>query len=361
MQRAFSHTMRRPAAKRLAMAAWMAALSVEPAVAWIDFGALDLSGVADWIDENMGVVQDQLILPSAVEAEIVAAFQSQIDAWLVAADEALHDMHPEDMAELEPYLRVAAAHARDIPALADYANWLTARLDYFAAARQAVAAIPAPRPPVPEPVRRPAPSQPPPAPRTPAARPTPPRPAPPPPEVRQRRATHASSREEWRKRVSTKPKPAGAETLMPELKQAFRSAGVPPELVWIAEIESSMNPDARSPRGAVGLFQITAPTARSLGLATAPEDERRHPAKSADAAARYLRYLHGRFGSWPLALAAYNAGEGRVSGLLRQRKASDFDGIASALPMETRMYVPRVLETVRLREGVDPDRLPPPG
>lgn len=337
-----------------------AAFGLRPATAWIDIEAFDLSGVADWMDENMGTLQDKIILPSAIETEIVMAFRSQADAWLAAADDALREMHPEDMAELDPYLRTAAAHVREIPALADYADWLIARLDYFSAARQAVAAIPSP--PRPESIPRP-PADPRPADRRPppaARRPTP-RPAPPPVDIRNRRAAHASSRDEWRKRVATHSKPARADALMPEIKQAFQSAGVPPELVWLAEIESSMNPDARSPRGAVGLFQITAPTARSLGLAVEPEDERRHPAKSADAAARYLRYLYGRFGSWPLALAAYNAGEGRVSGLLRQRKASAFDGIAEALPMETRMYVPRVLETVRLREGVDPDRLPPPG
>jgi len=102
-------------------------------------------------------------------------------------------------------------------------------------------------------------------------------------------------------------------------------------------------------------------TAKSLGLRLDPEDEREHPERSARAAARLLRRLHGRFGSWPLALAAYNAGEGRIGAALRETQGQTFEDIAPALPVETRMYVPRVLEIIRLREGIDPDRLPPPG
>jgi membrane-bound lytic murein transglycosylase D len=136
---------------------------------------------------------------------------------------------------------------------------------------------------------------------------------------------------------------------------------VPDAWVWIAEVESSMNPAARSPAGAVGLFQLMPATARHLGLRPeANTDERLDPLKNADAAARYLRHLHRRFRSWPLTLAAYNAGEGRVSRLLRETGRADFEAIRDRLPLETRMYVPRVIETVRLREGIDPAALPAP-
>ena len=84
------------------------------------------------------------------------------------------------------------------------------------------------------------------------------------------------------------------------------------------------------------------------------------PEKSARAAARYLRTLYARFGSWPLALAAYNAGEGTVGRLLTARGASDFAGVAPALPTETRMYVPKVLALVDLRTGTAPGQLRPP-
>jgi len=89
-------------------------------------------------------------------------------------------------------------------------------------------------------------------------------------------------------------------------------------------------------------------------------DERTNPQKSAQAAARYLKTLHAEFGSWPLVLAAYNAGEGYLSRTLKKHRATTFDEIASRLPIETQMYVPKVLATVHMREGIDPEHLPPP-
>ena len=102
-------------------------------------------------------------------------------------------------------------------------------------------------------------------------------------------------------------------------------------------------------------------TARSLGLDTFIPDERADPDKSAHAAARYLRTLHGKFGDWPLALAAYNAGEGRVARLLAARHATTYAAIASGLPAETRMYVPKVCALVAVRAGVSPENILPPG
>ena len=147
---------------------------------------------------------------------------------------------------------------------------------------------------------------------------------------------------------------------MPELRAAFAAEGVPPELAWLAEVESSLNPLARNPSGARGLFQLMPETARSLGLSTFLPDERTDPGKSAHAAARDLRALRTRFGSWPLALAAYNAGEGRVQRALTERHAHDFAGIAGALPGGTRMYVPEVCALVAVRTGVPPERLAAP-
>ena len=154
--------------------------------------------------------------------------------------------------------------------------------------------------------------------------------------------------------------PKRASEMLPRIEPAFVAAGLPSELVWIAEVESTMDPKAKSPAGAAGLFQLMPATARSLGLKTSPVDERLNPERNAKAAAQYLNRLYGRFGSWPLALAAYNAGEGRVSSLCRKHKSNTFDAIAADLPVETQMYVPRVLETIRLRTGVNPDTLPPP-
>jgi membrane-bound lytic murein transglycosylase D len=164
----------------------------------------------------------------------------------------------------------------------------------------------------------------------------------------------------WLGRVRDRPPPPRAATLLPQLRAAFAAEGVPTELVWLAEAESSFNPTARSPVGAKGLFQFMPETAKAHGLSTFLPDERTEPVKSARAAARYLRQLHGRFGNWALALAAYNAGEGRVARTLAARRASSFTAIADALPAETRMYVPKVCALIATRAGMSPHQIPPP-
>lgn len=147
---------------------------------------------------------------------------------------------------------------------------------------------------------------------------------------------------------------------MPQLKAIFAAEGVPSALAWIAEVESSLNPEAKSPVGAYGLFQLMPTTAQSLGLSTFPIDERAHPTKSAQAAAKHLKALHTRFGNWPLALAAYNAGGGRISRALKKHgPGAAFADIAPSLSVETRMYVPKVLATINLREGVSLARTVP--
>lgn len=165
----------------------------------------------------------------------------------------------------------------------------------------------------------------------------------------------------WDRVLQRRKPPRAAERFVPRLKEIFAAAGVPPELVWIAEVESAMNPEAVSPVGARGLFQFMPLTAARFGLETGDRvDERIDPEKSALAAATYLRFLHRRFRSWPLALAAYNAGEGRVGRALAAEKVSTFDDVAHRLPIETRMYVPKVLATVAARESINPVDLPPP-
>jgi membrane-bound lytic murein transglycosylase D len=101
-------------------------------------------------------------------------------------------------------------------------------------------------------------------------------------------------------------------------------------------------------------------TAKQYGLRTWPFDQRLKPEPSARAAAKHLGYLHGRFKDWRLAVAAYNAGEGTVQKLLKSQNARTFDAIATRLPAETQMYVPKVEATLLRREGVKLDELPPP-
>lgn len=179
-------------------------------------------------------------------------------------------------------------------------------------------------------------------------------------QVETRRHSLIRNSSRWRKKLANRPAPPNAAALIPRLKKVFRSEGLPPELVWMAEVESSLNPAARSPVGALGLFQLMPATARRFGLRTGFFDERKDPEKNARAAAQYLKFLYNAMGSWPLALAAYNAGEGRVGKLIKHNKQNSFEGIADDLPLETQMYVPKVMALVSLRESTAPEKLPAP-
>lgn len=159
-------------------------------------------------------------------------------------------------------------------------------------------------------------------------------------------------RKAWVEVFEQRPTPDLAFKQVLPLKKIFIAERVPPELVWLAEVESSFNVKAKSPAGAAGLFQLMPATARSLNLSVGLlRDERLHPEKNARAAAHYLAQLYKRFGDWRLTLAAYNAGEGRVAELLRKNKARTFDEIAHRLPSETQLYVPKVEAVVMKREG----------
>ena len=153
--------------------------------------------------------------------------------------------------------------------------------------------------------------------------------------------------------AATAPMPISETDLIGRLKQIFRETGTPPALVWIAEIESAMDYRARSRAGAVGMFQFMPETAERFGLTISRgRDERLDPAKSAVAAAQYLQVLHKEFGSWHLAVAAYNVGEGRVRRTLVKHRASDYRAIEHHLPYETQDYVERVFNTIGARERV---------
>jgi membrane-bound lytic murein transglycosylase D len=165
----------------------------------------------------------------------------------------------------------------------------------------------------------------------------------------------------WPARPPPADWPAAARAYVPQLKTIFLEEGVPAELVWLAEVESGFDPKARSRAGAVGLFQLMPETAELMGLSVRPVDERLAPAKSARAAAQYLRYLHEKFGDWRLAVAAYNGGEGRVGRLLEQARSRSYAAIAERLPSETQMYVARVEAALLRREGLALSELRLPG
>ena len=164
----------------------------------------------------------------------------------------------------------------------------------------------------------------------------------------------------WNKKVALRPWPKAAAEVVPELKPIFVSEQVPAELVWLAEVESGFDPDVESPAGALGMFQLMPATARKYGLSLWPFDERREPEPAAHAAAKLLHKLYAQFGDWRLAVAAYNCGEGRVAKALARYGAKNYEEIATHLPAETQMYVPKVEATVALREGVGLERLKVP-
>jgi len=265
----------------------------------------------------------------------------------------------EDVAFLLPQASAALDYLYQVPGGEPYAAWLKQRLDYIEMANRVVKQtrriIPQQRPkPTPPPAR---PKQRHPSTRRPTQTPIP-RPTATP--VATKPKPKAPSTKSWENALKGRSAPKNARQLVPELKEIFKTQGVPPELVWLAEVESSMNPKAKSPVGAAGLFQFMPATAKHMGLKISPTDERLNPEKSATAAAKYLRYLYGRFDDWPLALAAYNAGEGRVGKLLKKHNTQSFDGISPSLPVETQMYVPKIMATVALRENIDPTTLSAP-
>lgn len=129
-------------------------------------------------------------------------------------------------------------------------------------------------------------------------------------------------------------------------EKVFESEGVPKNLIWLGLVESGFRPHARSPKQAVGMWQLIPSTAERFGLRVSGNlDDRLDPMMSARAAARYLKFLHDRFQDWPLSLAAYNAGEARVqAALAKAERRSVWSLIDSGLlPEETRAYVPAVL------------------
>lgn len=139
----------------------------------------------------------------------------------------------------------------------------------------------------------------------------------------------------------------------PMIARVLREEGLPSELIWIGLVESGYDPDARSPKNAVGIWQLIPETAKRFGLRVGQSDDRKDPVKSTLAAARYLKFLFSRFGDWPLTLAAYNAGEGRVQNAIERARERDFWKLSSAglLPRETQAYVPAVLAAQFLGEG----------
>ena len=134
------------------------------------------------------------------------------------------------------------------------------------------------------------------------------------------------------------------------IKRIFEEEGLPTDLAYMAHQESAFKTSAYSRAKAKGLWQFIAPTARKYGLKRDEwVDERSDPEKSTRAAAAYLKDLYGMFGDWHLAMAAYNAGEGKVMRSMKRTGAGDFWSLAQhrrVLRNETRNYVPAILASI---------------
>ena len=131
--------------------------------------------------------------------------------------------------------------------------------------------------------------------------------------------------------------------VFPRLRPILQEEGVPEEVMYLAMIESGLNPRAYSYAHAAGVWQFIPSTGRIFGLnVDKTYDERLHIEEATRAACRYLRKLHEEFGDWYLAFAAYNCGEGRVAREISRSRTRDYWAL-SRLPRQTRNYVPAYL------------------
>lgn len=278
---------------------------------------LDLGEVVDaaqqWAAQNL----DEEVLQSLPEVD-----RKQVEDFLKAFEAQLRGSNVVDVARFKDAAKLVLPFLDRYEETTPLAAWLRTRLDYFEVAEEFEKSMPAVRD---QPLTNP------------------------PPAVERTVWVNKLSRTEWSE---------AAKELVPTLKPIFAKENVPQELVWLAEVESTFNPKARSPVGAAGLFQLMPATAKRFGLRSWPWDQRYQPEPSARAAAKYLNLLGKQFGDWRLALAAYNAGEGRVQRLLAKHNAKSFDGIATHLPAETQMFVPKVEATILRREGRELPKYP---
>lgn len=130
------------------------------------------------------------------------------------------------------------------------------------------------------------------------------------------------------------------------MKGILKAKNIPEDIAFLSLIESGFNPSAYSVARAVGPWQFIASTGKRYGLKIDWwRDERKDPVKSTEAAAEYLSDLYQMFGSWNLAMAAYNAGEGKILKALNRTKSNDYWALLNTrhIKRETKEYVPRFI------------------
>ncbi|MGY5851266.1 LysM peptidoglycan-binding domain-containing protein [Salegentibacter sp. F14] len=146
-----------------------------------------------------------------------------------------------------------------------------------------------------------------------------------------------------------------SEYYFPMFEKELDRFDIPLEIKYLAIVESTLNPRARSRVGATGLWQFMFPTGKMLDLEVSSYvDERMDPEKSTEAAAKYLANLYKSFGDWDMVLASYNSGPGNVSKAIRRSGGStNYWQLRRYLPRETAGYVPAFLATLYIFEYAD--------
>jgi membrane-bound lytic murein transglycosylase D len=142
----------------------------------------------------------------------------------------------------------------------------------------------------------------------------------------------------------------------PVLSKIMADNGLPRDLIYLAMAESGFQNHARSWAKAVGPWQFMPATGRKFGLNIDwYVDERRDPLKATIAAANYLKTLHRLFGSWELAAAGYNAGEGKIGRAIRMYRTNDFWKLTNGryLRPETKNYVPKIMALAIIGKNLD--------
>jgi LysM repeat protein len=130
-------------------------------------------------------------------------------------------------------------------------------------------------------------------------------------------------------------------------RRIFREEGIPENVAWLGQVESTWKPTALSWAAASGLWQFIPGTGARYGLRrTAHVDERNSFDEATRASARYLKFLFNRYGNWELAMAGYNCGEGNVDRAIARSGQRNFWAAYPFLPRETRNYVPNILATI---------------
>jgi len=140
------------------------------------------------------------------------------------------------------------------------------------------------------------------------------------------------------------------------VQQVLREWNLPEDLIWLAMIESGFDPRAKSPAGAMGMWQFMQSTGKVYGLEVNRFiDLRKEPRTATRAAVHHLRDLYQRFGSWDLAMASYNMGYQQLLSAIDRYGTTDFNELARqrAIPSETSNYVPKIIAAALVANNLE--------